>query len=506
VIRRLHSGSRLLRWSAAVGVACAVLVALVLGPITSSRHGGAAADDGYRVDVIFDTAKGIIPGQLVKIAGARVGTIEDVVLTKDFKARVQMRVDRRFAPFRQDAKCEIQPEGLISERFVQCEPGTPDAGPLEPHGDEAATVPVTSTSVSVALTDLFDIFRVPVRQRFSVIVGTLGIGLAGRGEDVNDILRRANPTLEKARRALTILGSQRKALADTVKAVDRFSADLAKRPQSVTGFLDDAADVTRTTAEHRTALQEAIRRLPGLLDQAEPTLQRLNEVAADGTPVLRDLRAATPGLASLVDQVAPFTDAAKPALTHLSKAATTGSRTVAAAKPVVKLLRSFAASAGPTGQQLNRLLVNLQERGGVEHLLSFVYAGAAVAARYDGISHLVPAHLFIGPCSTYAEKPVDGCSARYGTAAATKQAAARKPAKAAAPEQPATAAPATPAAPADPAPAAPEQPQAPPAASGPTLKLPGLPPITLPSLPSLLGGGKDRQGAVGQLLQYLLGS
>jgi phospholipid/cholesterol/gamma-HCH transport system substrate-binding protein len=51
--------------------------------------------------VIFDDSQGLIPGQNVQIAGAKVGTIKDVVLTKDFKARIQMKVDGEFAPFKQ---------------------------------------------------------------------------------------------------------------------------------------------------------------------------------------------------------------------------------------------------------------------------------------------------------------------------------------------------------------------------------------------------------------------
>ena len=54
--------------------AAIVLAVVAIGP-------PAQADSAYRVDAIFDTAKGIIPGQLVKIAGARVGTIDDVKLT-----------------------------------------------------------------------------------------------------------------------------------------------------------------------------------------------------------------------------------------------------------------------------------------------------------------------------------------------------------------------------------------------------------------------------------------
>lgn len=496
---------RLMRWAAAVGVACAVLVGLLLGPVTSSHHGSATADSTYRVDAIFDTAKGIIPGQLVKIAGARVGTIKDVVLTPDFKARIQMQVDRRFAPFRKDASCNIQPEGLISERFVQCEPGTPAAGALEPVGDQAATVPVTHTSVPVAITDLFNIFRVPVRQRFSVVIASLGLGLAGRGDDLNAVLRRANPALALTRKALTILGEQKREIAQSIVDVDRISTTLANRPQSVTSFLDEAAKVTRTTADHSDPLEQGVKKLPALLDQAQPTFARLNEVAAAGTPVLRDIRTATPGIVSLVNQIPAFTAAAKPALSHLSTAATTGSRTVTAAKPVVKLLKTFTAAAGPTGRSLNQLLVNLQARGGLENLLSFIYGAASASSRFDSVSHLLPAHILLSSCSQYSETPTPGCSAHYGDATATRKAPAARKAK----TTPAKAAPAAPAAtstqaaPATPAPAG--------TTDGATIQLPGLPPIKLPPIPGVPGalGGSDQSkgsGTARDLLQYLLGS
>jgi virulence factor Mce-like protein len=495
----------LVRWAAAVGVAGAVLVALLLGPGTSGERAKAVAGDTYRVDVIFDTAKGIIPGQLVKIAGARVGEIKDVVLTPDFKARIQMEVDGRFAPFRQDARCEIQPEGLISERFVQCEPGTPAAGALLPQGDQVATVPVTRTSVPVAITDLFNIFRVPVRQRLSVVIASLGIGLAGRGEDLNDVLRRANPTLALTREALGILGDQRRALADTVTAVDKVSADLARKPESVTRFLDEAAEVTSTTAAHRDALEQAIKRLPGLLDEVEPTLAALNGVAADGTPVLRDVRAATPAFSQLVDEITPFSDAAQPALARLGAAATTGRETVRSAAPVVKLLRTFADRAGPTGTALNALLVNLQQRGGIENLLKFVYGGAAASSRYDAISHILPAQIFSGACGVFAETPVAGCSANYGPQPAAKRRATAKQATGDKRDRDGAA---TPAAPAAPAPQAPVAPPATPAGPGAgTIRVPGLPPISLPTGKNLLGdGGREGDAGASDLLEYLLGS
>src|SRR3954451_39266 len=120
--------------------------------------GGATASDSAtsHVDVIFDNARGLLPGQLFQIAGARVGEIDDVSVTKDFKARISASIDSRFAPFRKDATCTIRPEGLIAENYVQCDPGSPDAPELHGVGGMPPTVPVDHTTQPVNLTDIFE--------------------------------------------------------------------------------------------------------------------------------------------------------------------------------------------------------------------------------------------------------------------------------------------------------------------------------------------------------------
>ena len=129
-------------------VAC-MAVALVAVAIVTAPSSG---DSTYRVDVVYDDSRGLVPGQLVQVAGARVGSIKDVVLTRDFKARVQLEVDQDFAPFREDARCTIKPQGLIAENYVECDPGTPDAPPLKGAGDAAPTVPVERTTQPVRST------------------------------------------------------------------------------------------------------------------------------------------------------------------------------------------------------------------------------------------------------------------------------------------------------------------------------------------------------------------
>ena len=113
-----------------------------------------------------------------------------------------------FQDFRTDASCTIRPQALIGEKFVDCLPtqprveGTPLPPPLQkiPSGHEGAgqnLLPVTNTHSPVDPDLLNDITRLPERQRLTIILNELGAGLAGRGSDLNVVIRRANPALQE---------------------------------------------------------------------------------------------------------------------------------------------------------------------------------------------------------------------------------------------------------------------------------------------------------------------
>jgi virulence factor Mce-like protein len=478
--------------------ALALAIAAAAAASIALPSSGARGDSTYRVDAIFDTAKGIIPGQLVKVAGARVGTVRDVTLTGDYKARIEMQVERRFAPFRTDASCAIQPEGLLSENFVQCDPGTPDAQQLRPQGDHPPTVAVRRTAIPVSINDLFNIWNVPTRERFTVLVNELGIGLAGRGQDLNEVLRRANPTLTLARRTIALLNRQRTQLQSIVTDSDRLVGELAARRDRVADFIDQAARVTTQTADHSTALAEGIRRLPALLAAARPALARLDEVAADGRPLLDQLRAAAPQVNRLTALLEPFAEAGLPALRGLGRAVRIGRRATRSSRPVIAHVRRFTAAARPLGSLFSSLFVNLRDRGFVENSLKFLYYGTAASARFDRISHILPAHLIANPCSQYSAQPVAGCSARYTDEvgpAAVSRTAPKGPAPGPARRGP-SAAPATPSQP-GPAPAAPAPPGPRPA--------PALEGLVDQVVESLTGPGQRGRTPLEDVAGYLLG-
>ena len=367
----------------------------------------------YRVDAVFDSTANLIPGQDVKIAGARVGHVTDIELTDERKARVQMEIEPGFAPFRADAECTIRPQSLIGEKFVQCRPGTPDS-PALPDDGGAPTVPLERTHSPVDLDLVFAALRRPYAQRLAIILNELGTGVAGRSEDLYAAIRRANPALQEANDVLEILDRDREVLGRLVDQSDEVVAKLASRREHVASFIRRADRVAQTVAGRRDELGLAVDQMPELLAELEPTADRLAALAEDATPTLRDLRAAAPLAEQLVADFEPVADAARPALVALSSASKTGRRAVKASRPVADRLKPVAAITTPLTELGAELSESVRDKGVVEHLLLYPFYGAGATARFDRFSHILPSYQITGSCQQYAMVPVPACDAHLG--------------------------------------------------------------------------------------------
>ena len=387
---------------AAIGVVAAV-----------ATLGAGGSEPTYRVDAIFDSTANLIPGQDVKIAGARVGQVSGIHLTEERKARVEMDVEEGFAPFRADAECTIRPQSLIGEKFVQCHPGTPDAEPLAEGADGAPTVPLENTHAPVDLDLVFAALRQPYAQRLAIILNELGTGVAGRAEDLNAAIRRANPALQEINDVLRILDRDRAALGRLVDQSDRVVAELARRRGSVTSFIERADRVAREVAAQRGELGQVIERMPPLLDELEPTADRLAALASDATPTLRDLRRAAPGAEALLADFDPVADAARPALERLAETSEVGRRAVRAARPVATKLKPVAAILRPIVELAADLNESLRDSGAVEGLQLYTFYGAGAQARFDRFSHILPSYQVAASCQQYAREPRPECDAHF---------------------------------------------------------------------------------------------
>jgi phospholipid/cholesterol/gamma-HCH transport system substrate-binding protein len=421
-----------MRRVAAVIVLIVAATAVVVIALGTGEEGGS-----YKVRAIFDNAGFVIPGEDVKVAGVKVGKIDAVELTDDFKAAVVLDItDEGYQDFRDDAECIVRPQSLIGERFVECEltqarpVGTEpppelakiDDGP----GKGQYLLPVDRTSKSVDLDLINNIMRRPVRERLSIILGELGIGVAGRGKDLNEVIRRADPALKETDKVLKILADQNDVLERLAVDSDTILGPLARERRHVSGAIANAGAVARATAERGDALQADIERLPAFLRELKPTMVRLGGLSDEMTPVLSDLGAVAPDINRMIIELGPFSRAGIPALKSLGEAADIGTPAVKAARPVVADLANLAAVARPVGANLRKLLVSFQKTGGIERAMDYVFYQVAAINGFDSFGHYLRAGLIVNQCSNYAIQAVFGCSANFSRASATSAVAAAR--------------------------------------------------------------------------------
>jgi phospholipid/cholesterol/gamma-HCH transport system substrate-binding protein len=402
-----------------VGIALLALALAVLLALGPGAAGGPTADD-YRVRAIFDFARAV-PGEDVKIAGAKAGRIESMDVTPEKKAALVLSFDRPgFTPFHADARCSLRPQSLIGETFVDCQPGSSRTPPLRrlPDGRPGAgqyLLPLERTSSPIDIDLVADTMRLPFRQRLAIIVNEFGTALAGRGRALNEAIHRANPALRDSDRVLGTLARQNHTLARLAGDSDAVIAPLAARRRSVSHFVESADATARATAERRAALSASIKRLPRLLRELRPALRDLGAVSEQSAPVLSELHAAAPGVNRLITQLAPFSRAAVPAFRTLGHAADVGRPALRASRPLVSDLHRFAGYARPLSATLDALARSLDETGAVERAMDFIFFQATAINGFDAISHYLRAGLLVNLCSSYAVEPQAGCNSNFTT-------------------------------------------------------------------------------------------
>ena len=415
-----------MRRAVAIVVVLAVIVAAIV--VIATRSGSPP----YQVRAIFDNAGFVIPGEDVKIAGVKVGRISDVDVTPDDKAAVVLEIDQPgYRDFRRDASCIVRPQSLIGERFVECTPtqpratGTSAPPPLrkidDGPGQGQYLLPVTNTQQTVDIDLIGNVMRQPERERLSLILNELGTGLAGRGRDLNDVIRRADPALQQTNRVLAILARQNQVLNELAVNSDTVLQPLARERSHVAGAIRNSSEVAKATAERSGDLEADIQTLPRFLDELEPTMQQLGSLSDQMTPLLTDLHSVAPEVNQVIERTGPFAKAAIPSLESLGEAAKTGIPAVTDARPVIADLRALANAIRPVGATAADVLESFQKTQGIERLMDYIFYQTTAINGFDGLGHYLRAELIVNQCINYAVRPVTGCASNFpqsGAAAA----------------------------------------------------------------------------------------
>lgn len=398
-----------------------IILTLVLavggGAVLST--GAKQGEPGTKYTVELDNAFGLIEGADVKVAGVRAGKVTTMDLDRDdMRALIGIELSEKgFGDLRTDVFCETRPQSLIGEYFVDCKPGD-DEEKLA----AGSTIPVKQTASTIPVDLVNNILRRPYRERLSILLSELGAGLAARGPDLNETIRRAVPALRETDKLLRELAVQRRTIRQLNDDADEVMLELAGNKKDVTRFVQEARDTSSASAERAGDIERQFQRFPTFLRELRPTMRLLGQAADRQVPALRNLNRSADMIETFFDTLGPFSEASRPAFRTLAAAAERGRGAMRAAQPNIRELRRGVKTLPEVSSNLAITLEHLDDprfttekdvragRGpdggytGFEALLRYIFNQSQSINVFDENSYMLKVDAFLDrDCASYAD-------------------------------------------------------------------------------------------------------
>jgi ABC-type transporter Mla subunit MlaD len=424
-----------------VATGLAIVLAGLGVAVLTGASGSTQSGTGRTYKIEFDNAFGLTSGGDLKVGGVRAGQTTGFDVKKVADGRYVAVVTGKISqsgvgPFHKDASCEIRPQSLIGEYFVDCQPGS--SKQLLPDG---GIVPVKQTISTIPPDLLQNVMRRPYRERFRLILAELGTGLAGRPGDLAQVLKRADPGLRETSKVLDILARQNKIIKEFITNSDIVVAQLEKKKQDVAHWVKAAGRTAQISATRQLALRQQWQKFPQFLAELKPTMAQLGALADQQTPLLRRLQQTSPRLKRFFADLGPFSEASRPSFRALARLSTVGNKAFRDSRQEIVQLKELSVHTPSTGKNLRQFFQTLDDRNrasqpdarakesappapdptvyhdgqgftGFEALLNYAYWQTLAINPFDQIGHLLRALLNVNSCSSWQTGPVDASNAQ----------------------------------------------------------------------------------------------
>ncbi len=292
---------------AAIVVVAVVAVVMLVG-------GGS----GYHVKARFTNASQLVKGNLVQVAGVKVGTVKDIDISDDGEAVVELEItDDGYDPLRRGTIATVRQASLsgVANRYIDL--SLPD-GRQQATIADGAEISSASTTSAVDLDQLFNTLDAKTRRSLQGVIKGYANAYDSRTAEANVGWLYLNPSLVATSRLFEELNRDTPLLKRFVDANAKLVTDLAARRDDLAGLVDHLATATGALANQKSSLGEAIGRLPAFMRRANTTFVNLRASLRDLKPLVDDSKPAAKALRPFLAALRPLAQDARPTVRDLA--------------------------------------------------------------------------------------------------------------------------------------------------------------------------------------------
>jgi phospholipid/cholesterol/gamma-HCH transport system substrate-binding protein len=280
----------------AIGLAILAIFIFVVGDI-STLFG----KKGYTLYTHFDSVAGLEKKTLVRMAGVKVGDVEEITL-KGNMAEVAMSINPEIE-ISQDSKATLASLGLLGEKYIEISPGVEDAI-VQPGGVIGSLPPVSFDQLGIILSSVGD----DIKSTSKAMRELLGEGearvnikeilqnLSSVSAELKDVISESKPnitqSLEKSAHAIDTFDQNVRAISKNLDELILLLKDTVEENRGeLKGNLEGIKDLISRTEEALKKLSEALEKInkgegtlgrliedPSLYEKTEDTIKRVQDI------------------------------------------------------------------------------------------------------------------------------------------------------------------------------------------------------------------------------------
>jgi phospholipid/cholesterol/gamma-HCH transport system substrate-binding protein len=274
-----------------------ILVTTIATGILVVTIGNVSFGDTKQFKAVFSDATGVVNGDDVRVAGVKVGNVEDVEIVDQTKALVTFKVDSDH-PVSDSTFAAIRYRNLVGQRYIALTQGVGGPSLLR----EGATIPLSRTSPALDLTVLFNGFKPLFEAMSPSDVNKLAYEIItvfqGEGGTMESLLAHtASVTTELASRdqiigqlienlneVMVTLGNRDTELSNLLIKLREFISGLSQDRQAILGSLDSVSSLAVETSDLVTGIR------PSLTEDISQLRRVARNIDADKAEVDRALK------------------------------------------------------------------------------------------------------------------------------------------------------------------------------------------------------------------------
>jgi phospholipid/cholesterol/gamma-HCH transport system substrate-binding protein len=310
---------------------------------------------GYQFHIQFPEAVQLAKQADVRISGVPVGKV--VQLEPDPKtgltdATIQLKPE--YAPMPKDSKAILRSKTLLGETYVELTPGTKSN--VKNAIPEDGRLKQTQVASTVQLDEIFRAFNPSTRAAFKQWMQRQAVAFNGRGQTLNDALGNLAPTVEDSNDLLQVLNSQHAAVRNLVRNSGTVLNALDARDSQLQSLIRNSNRVFTITAQRNRELQQIFQILPTFQDESRATFVRLNQFAANTTPLIDQLRPAVRQLSPTLQDLARLAPDLQALFHDLEPLIRASRKGLPALQTTLRELRPLLGQLDPILRQVNPIL------------------------------------------------------------------------------------------------------------------------------------------------------